>query len=254
MLGAWLPTSCQYPGILTVSGIPEYTEKREALLGLAEPLARLPAPVLAGLEDPESTYNFGWSHGKEKFQGKPDLNKGSYYANPTMNVPTTDSELIQQHPANCRPNLWPSHEDLPGFEGAFMGLGRLVADVGLLVAAQCDRLLLRTYPSAYRPHRLEDLIRHSRAHKARLLHYFPPNEAPKGSNTQEGDSEEDWCGWHLDHGSITGLCSALYTKASYLHFLYVFCFVPILWLVVSSCLLSPLFFVLFSVLPSLLIL
>lgn len=31
--------------------------------------------------------------------------------------------------------------------------------------------------------------------QGRLLHYFPPDEA---------GGSEDWCAWHLDHGSITG--------------------------------------------------
>lgn len=30
----------------------------------------------------DSCYSFGWSHGKEKLQGRPDVSKGSYYANP----------------------------------------------------------------------------------------------------------------------------------------------------------------------------
>jgi len=26
----------------------------------------------------------------------------------------------------------------------------------------------------------------------------------------EKDAENDWCGWHNDHGTLTGLCSAMY--------------------------------------------
>ena len=76
--------------------------------------------------------------------------------------------------------------------------------------------------------------------QGRLLHYFPPesskhdthqaaadvssnitNSNPPSSSTltsnKENDSskhnrqeEEDWCGWHTDHGSLTGLTSAMY--------------------------------------------
>jgi hypothetical protein len=29
----------------------------------------------------------------------------------------------------------------------------------------------------------------------------------------ESLQQQQWCGWHTDHGSITGLTSALYTDA-----------------------------------------
>lgn len=40
-------------------------------------------------------------------------------------------------------------------------------------------------------------LRESACHRARLLHYFPPEAAG-------GEEEGDWCGWHFDHGSLTG--------------------------------------------------
>jgi hypothetical protein len=43
----------------------------------------LPERVRASLEDPASSYNNGWSHGKETLQnGRRDTFKGSFYANP----------------------------------------------------------------------------------------------------------------------------------------------------------------------------
>lgn len=72
-------------GILAVSNVPEYEERRRALLPLARRLASLPEAELTKLEDPDSFYSVGWSHGKEVFQGKPDLAKGSFYANPLHN-------------------------------------------------------------------------------------------------------------------------------------------------------------------------
>ena len=82
--------------------------------------------------------------------------------------------------------------------------------------------------------------------QGRLLHYFPPtpskpdsrhldaaadtrggqpdstslgnstagknkeNDSSKTNTEEQG--EEDWCGWHTDHGSLTGLTSAMYMK------------------------------------------
>ncbi|KAM2313376.1 hypothetical protein EV2_027057 [Malus domestica] len=60
-------------------------------------LANLPEEVKKVLEDPHSRYNCGWSRGKEKPEsGKPDMLKGSFYANPILDSPTTDESLIQR--------------------------------------------------------------------------------------------------------------------------------------------------------------
>ena len=80
--------------------------------------------------------------------------------------------------------------------------------------------------------------------QGRLLHYFPPEstssdiqtdtadvssgisddmlpasltnssnkENDSSRNNKETGKEEDWCGWHTDHGSLTGLTSAMYMK------------------------------------------
>lgn len=54
-------------------------------------------------------YSFGWSHGKENLQGKPDFSKGSYYNNPETNDPTDgDAELIERYPSFFHPNIWPT--------------------------------------------------------------------------------------------------------------------------------------------------
>ena len=50
---------------------------------------------------------------------------------------------------------------------------------------------------------LADLIRDSRTTKARLLHYFPPDPSIPQS---EDDPIDSWCGFHLDHSFLTGLC------------------------------------------------
>lgn len=64
---------------------------------------------------------------------------------------------------------------------------------------------------AYDAALLSRTISESRACKARLLHYFPlDNMAAAHSNDADYAS---WCGWHLDHGSLTGLTSAMYLDA-----------------------------------------
>jgi hypothetical protein len=54
-------------------------------------------------------------------------------------------------------------------------------------------------------------LTHSDTHKARLLHYFPKGHAAAAQQQAEAQQaegeEEDWCGWHLDHGSLTGVRS-----------------------------------------------
>ncbi|KAK1312673.1 hypothetical protein QJS10_CPA07g00516 [Acorus calamus] len=107
-------------GILSVSDIPGYISLRRDLLHLSPRLANLPEESMKELEDPESRYNFGWSHGKEKLEsGKLDTLKGSFYANPIFDVPTSDVSLMQRYPSYCRPNIWPN-DALPKLEQGTM--------------------------------------------------------------------------------------------------------------------------------------
>ena len=81
----------------------------------------------------------GWSHGKEKLQdGKPDVDKGSFYANPVRDVITRDQDLVEGNPAYYRPNVWPN-DHVPGLEQAFKALGRLIVDIGLLLVDLCEK-------------------------------------------------------------------------------------------------------------------
>ncbi|KAL4283107.1 hypothetical protein GQ457_16G003920 [Hibiscus cannabinus] len=84
-------------GILSITNVPDFPSLRRNLLCLSARLAALPEDVKKELEDPQSRYNFGWSHGKEQLEsGKPDHLKGSFYANPLLDVPTNDASLIQR--------------------------------------------------------------------------------------------------------------------------------------------------------------
>ena len=63
---------------------------------------------------------------------------------------------------------------------------------------------------------MEHIVRHSKCCKARLLHYFAAddtNNDSSGNNDDNGIVEtqfRNWCGWHNDHGSLTGLLPAMY--------------------------------------------
>lgn len=195
-------------GIVAVSDVPRYTALRHQLLQLAERLAALPEGVRKNLEDPDSRYSFGWSHGKEILEsGKPDVLKGSFYANPIVDKPTSDQELIERYPSYCRPNLWPTKE-LPELEQAFKDLGKLIIDVGLLLAYHCDKYVASKNLDI-KSDNLEELLRNSQCHKGRLLHYFA---SPTSDESERSESISSWCGWHSDHGSLTGLTCALYMK------------------------------------------
>ncbi|GJM89697.1 hypothetical protein PR202_ga05909 [Eleusine coracana subsp. coracana] len=148
-------------GIISIADVPEFPELRKKLLRLAPRhvvvvlliIAKLPEDVKKELEDPESRwYNFGWSHGKEKLEsGKLDTFKGSFYANPVLDVPTTEDVLVSRYPSYCRPNIWPT-DHLPELETvrpefmaflflssvAFKALGKLILEVGLMLAHHCD--------------------------------------------------------------------------------------------------------------------
>uniref|UniRef100_A0A803MQ50 Non-haem dioxygenase N-terminal domain-containing protein n=1 Tax=Chenopodium quinoa TaxID=63459 RepID=A0A803MQ50_CHEQI len=138
-------------GIISISNVPGFSSLRQTLLRLSPKLAKLPEEEKEKLEDPDSRYNFGWSHGKEKLEsGNPgkflkadcsllaDMLKGSFYANPLLDVPTLDQALIQRYPAYCGRNIWPQSA-LPELEVAFKAIGRIMLDVGMMVAYHCDR-------------------------------------------------------------------------------------------------------------------
>lgn len=78
-------------------------------------------------------------------------------------------------------------------------------DVGAMLALQIDsyaQTRCKTYPQKY----LHNIITKGKCHIGRMLHYFPFDH--------RGAVEDDWCGWHNDHGSLTALTSALYLDAN----------------------------------------
>lgn len=255
--------SCK--GIVAITNIPRYPPLRSKSLKLIHQLAtNTPPHVLKQLEDPKSCYSVGWSHGKEKVEGeKLDIGKGSFYFNPITDCPLQevvwrdfgpnyhlvdgihlpedkreeekDSKLQEfiRHAESggglpfYAPNVWPQEdeESLTDLRATVMEMGKLIRDVGILVAKRCDEYIssqCKEYPTG----KLEHVIENSLCCKARLLHYFPADFVNKhdvvGGDDDEtsGDgspSEEanfsNWCGWHNDHGSLTGLVPAMYFNA-----------------------------------------
>jgi isopenicillin N synthase-like dioxygenase len=176
-------------GVLTISDIPGFLEKREKLLPMASKLAKLSPKDLEKLEVPEVGWSIGWSHGRESYMDVPDFSKGSFYANPEYDEPVKNEEGYHE-------NVWPT-QAFPELEPAFKSLGREICRVGYLLAKRIDRYIEyhnRDYVEGLYLHSLKN----SRQHVGRLLHYFPKQD------------QNEWCGWHNDHCSLTGLCSALF--------------------------------------------
>ena len=213
------------PGIIAVRGVPGFVAARARALPFAFALGYLsPAEKLA-LERPDALYSFGWSHGKEQLSaGVPDTLKGSFYFNPTHDVPTTDPALLKAFPTYCAPNVWPAGDVLAGFQDACCTLSRIMVEAGGALAAHCDALTAPTSPAhadgsgAAGPPSLRSVVMSSRCHKARLLYYFPPEQpapameggaaatAASGSGSGGGGGGDgdvaNYCGWHNDHGCV----------------------------------------------------
>ncbi|KAG8908116.1 hypothetical protein FRB99_000144 [Tulasnella sp. 403] len=195
-------------GLIVVTDLPaEYPNKRSRLLRLAASFAALSEDAKDKYVDSSSKYSFGWSHGKEIMNGKPDTLKGSYYANPIIDAPAVSGELKQQFPEFYGNNIWPSADEksVEGFEEAFKDLGRFVFKIGCELATACQSFASQHLSD--RNTQLSDLILTSQTTKARLLHYFPPQQP-----LQPLEADDSWCGTHLDNSMLTGLCSAMYLQ------------------------------------------
>ena len=182
-------------GLLTISEVSTLAKPKESTLSYGRKLYSLSDEEKQKITDPESGFSFGWSHGKEIFKGKPDLKKCSFYANPQYDLPYDNPELIEKYPYICRQNVWP--ESLPQFKPEFQRTCDIIINIGHLLIERIDSYIKSVNPQ-YPDHRVFNLIKESRTHKSRLLHYLP------------SDSEDDWCGWHNDHGALTGLLPPIY--------------------------------------------
>jgi len=177
-----------------VSGVPGLAEARDALLPLSRKLALLPPDVLSQYEfDPPV---IGWSRGKEKFRGKPDFAKGSFYANPIYD------DSAEGEDVGCvqvQPNVWP--KEIPELRQAFKKMGELVYEVAKPIVKQVDKLVADSTPGKPPSNLFQRTFPESKLVVARLLHYYAVSEA---------EAVEEWCGWHNDNSTITGLVPAMW--------------------------------------------
>ncbi|KAI1612681.1 hypothetical protein EDD37DRAFT_561862 [Exophiala viscosa] len=212
-------------GILVVNEIPaRFVVLREKLLSYSSYLAQLPPEELDALTDAASHYEIGWSHGKEALKdGQYDTMKGSYYVDcqsffgPGASAPAPVTGKSATRGAGT--NLWPPESAMPGFRATFEELCTLVIEIGVLVARAIDVYAAGKDIPHYQHGCLEHIVKTSRTHKARLLHYFPSEStssppSSESSNASESESDDSWCATHLDDGCLTGLTSALYLDES----------------------------------------
>ncbi|KAK4946307.1 hypothetical protein LTR10_014505 [Elasticomyces elasticus] len=213
-------------GILVVDDLPaRYVGLREKLLSYSSYLAQLPSEELDAVTDATCHYELGWSHGKEALKdGQYDTLKGSYYVDcqsfygSVVSAPALDRG--GQATRGAGNNLWPPESAMPGFRATFEELCTLLIEIGVLVAQAIDLYAAGKHIPHYQHGCLERIVRTSRTHKARLLHYFPSNPTSSPSSTKSpstsdsSDSEDSWCATHLDDGCLTALTSALYIDDS----------------------------------------
>ncbi|WVW83123.1 hypothetical protein I302_105141 [Kwoniella bestiolae CBS 10118] len=201
-------------GIIVIKDLPpDFPALREKLFRLACRLANLPDEVKERFSSPETSYLFGWSHGKEIMNGKPDTQKGSYYANPLIDFPNVSEQLRDEHPEYYAGNVWPEGvEGLEEFEKTFKALGKIIFDVGIALATACETFVS---PALSNPSgTIASLISSSKCNKARLLHYYPQPPSAQSAKEEEDIQNDALCGTHLDHSLLTGLCSAMYLSQS----------------------------------------
>lgn len=170
-----------------------------------------------------------------------DTLKGSYYANPTVDKPTVDDALRAQYPEYYSDNICTLSPAIPSpfLEIVIQGPTRTTSkalstpsrisggsssksDANSLkpaspLVSHSLKLSIHHTISPFPPAAshlsdasvsLHDLIATSQTTKARLLHYFPPTDPSQLASKDE--PVDSWCGFHLDHSLLTGLCSALY--------------------------------------------
>jgi len=193
-------------GILAVRGIPGFLEARQKLLPLAWNLGTMEPKDLEKYELEHTFYCTGWSRGREKFQGKPDVAKGSFYANPIYDDPALgDDDLRTKFPYACTRNVWPT--EVPELEQAFKDVGRIIYEAAKPVVKQCDAFVeSRLGPGSGVLY--DKTFEKSRLHLGRLLHYYAnPGDCGEGG-------EGTWCGWHNDNSTITGLVPAMWIDES----------------------------------------
>ena len=194
-------------GAIVIENVDGHFENKQRLLKMTSELVALGKDKLKTLERPDLNYGLGWSHGVEKFNGKPDFFKGSYYAKAhvydeisrDLNYDEVFFKSMKQQLKTKDINHWPI--EMPLMEPAYHSLINQIREIGLLLVTLIDRYIKKLIP-AYNVN-MNQVIRESNNNTGRLLHYFPRGDVKLNSDDQ-------WCGWHNDHGALTGLCSAMF--------------------------------------------
>ncbi len=192
-------------GIMVIEKVPGILEKKKKLFELTHKLINLPENELKKIEKQELNYSIGWSYGKEYLGSKPDLLKASYYAKLD---PLHSSKNFKDE------NIWP--EMIPELKSSFTEVGNMIRDIGLIILKNID-LFIKKKNSCYNLD-YQSIISDSDQNTGRMLYYFPrkklyknlENNDNKAFNLESSDS--NWCEWHNDHGSLTGLVSASYNN------------------------------------------
>ncbi|KAL7344190.1 hypothetical protein BJY59DRAFT_672789 [Rhodotorula toruloides] len=198
-------------GLIIISDLPpSFPHLRRRLLLLSNAFASLPEETREKYAHPQSNYSYGWSHGKEIHNGRPDRLKGSFYNNPSQDI----TPGLHEGDEAVR-NIWPEEKGVEDFEVAFKELCALMVKIGELVGAACDQFVGKTASKKT----VEQLVRESHSSKARLLHYFPregePFSLPPSSSVEDAalnvdEVDDSWCGTHIDHSLLTVLCPSMY--------------------------------------------
>lgn len=121
-------------------------------------------------------------------------------------VQVEDEDIMREHITFAHPNIWPRDGDCPGLEEACKAAAGIIVRVGAVLARHTDAYVQSVDPT-YTEHLLEKVITEYRTHKGRLLYYFPMN-AEQAAELSNAADVSSWCGWHNDHGSLTGLTPA----------------------------------------------
>jgi isopenicillin N synthase-like dioxygenase len=201
-------------GIVAIRHVPGFVAAKQACLPAAHTLAHLPADYLeTELTDPDSLFNAGWSHGKEKLGDEPDTAKASFYYNPVTDLPGTVEDR-EKYPLSYPANKWPTEERLPNFQKHAKELGCILRDTTVLLSKHIDALAKSKVPS-YQNDLLYNAMKDTDKVKCRLLYYFPLEQKSEATSATPisittKPKQDSWIGWHNDSGFLTALGGDFY--------------------------------------------
>jgi hypothetical protein len=180
-LGKTLASAFQNGEMVAMRNVPGYVESSRKVLPMAYKLAKLPEETKASLTSEESHWQAGWNQGKVMLNKKVmDPKKASFYFNPLTDSPATPEER-EMYPTVFPVNVWPSEDDMPGFQGEAKLLGRIMHNalvqfakhVDAYVFEQCGVELATGRSNVYSKEVIHKAVRKTEKGKCRLLYYSP---------------------------------------------------------------------------------